>query len=80
VNSLGRLFLEIADQEGFDRTHPCFFRLFSFRRERREALLSVAIMRLRSVVKSEAENVMEAETSILVNGGSSLYDGEELAW
>jgi hypothetical protein len=51
VSSLGRFFLEIADQEGFDRAHPCFFQLFSFRRERREALLSVAIMKLRSVVK-----------------------------
>jgi hypothetical protein len=54
------------DQEGFDRADPCFSDCFSFRRERRKALLSVTIMRLRSMVKSEAENIMEAETSRVV--------------
>ena len=46
-------------RESVVRTH---YRPIGFGRERREALLSVAIMEhSRSMVKSEAENGMEAE-------------------
>jgi hypothetical protein len=47
-----------------------------------EALLSVAIIEhvLRSMVKSKAENDMEAEFLMTSNGGLSLCDDEELAW
>jgi hypothetical protein len=45
-------------------------------------LLSVAILGhvLRSVVKSEVEDDMEAEFLMISNGVSSLYRNEELAW
>jgi hypothetical protein len=64
---------------GFSRAHPGFFQLFVFRRERREALLSVAIMRHCSIVKSEAENVMCRDKKNS-NDDSNLCGGEELAW
>jgi hypothetical protein len=53
-----------------------------FQRERGEALLFVAIMGhvLRSMVKAEMENDMEAKFLMTSNGGSSLCGDEELAW
>jgi hypothetical protein len=53
-----------------------------FQRECGKALLSVAIMGhvLRSMVKLEADNDMEAEFLMNSNGGSSLCSNEELAW
>jgi hypothetical protein len=52
-----------------------------FQRERCEALLSVTIMGhvIRSMLKSEAENDMEAEF-VRTSGGLTLCGGEELAW
>jgi hypothetical protein len=58
------------------------FLAVEFQRERGEALLSVAIMGhvLRSMVKSGAENDMEAEFLMTSNDGLSLCGDEELAW
>jgi hypothetical protein len=66
---------------GFDQTHPFFLTVW-FQRERCEDLLYVAIMGhvLRSMVKSEAENDMEAEFLRNSNGGSSLCGDKEIAW
>jgi hypothetical protein len=52
-----------------------------FQSERDAALLSLAIMEhvLRSMVKTEAENDIEAEFLMTSNGGSSLFGNEELA-
>jgi hypothetical protein len=66
ANSLGRSCLEIAGSNGIWSFTPIFFPTVWFRRERREALLSVAIMIQCSMVKSEAENVMEAKIRRLV--------------
>jgi hypothetical protein len=66
---LGDSCLEIAGSDGIRSCAWCthvFSRPFGFTREQREALLSVAITRQRSMMKSEAENVMESETSGLV--------------
>jgi hypothetical protein len=59
-----------------------FFLTIWFQRERGEALLSFAIMGnvLRSMVKSETENDIEAEFLITSNSGSSLCGDEKLAW
>jgi hypothetical protein len=64
---------------GFSHVHPC--RLVS-KKECGEALFSVAIMGhiLRSMVKSEAENDMEAIFLRTSNSGLSLCGDEELAW
>jgi hypothetical protein len=58
-----------------------FFLVVWFQRERDEALLSVAIMGhvLRSMVKPEAKNDVEAECPRTSNGGPSLCGDEELA-
>jgi hypothetical protein len=58
-----------------------FLQTVRFQRERCEALLSVAIMGhvLWSMLKSEAENDMEAEF-LRTSGGLSLCGGEELSW
>jgi hypothetical protein len=66
----------------FGWMHPVFFLTVWFHRKCDEALLSVATMRhlLWSMVKSETENVMEAEFPMASNGGSSLCDDEKLAW
>jgi hypothetical protein len=62
------------------RTHV--FLTVWFQREHGEALLSVATMGhvLRSMVKLEMENDMEAEFLMTSNRDSSLCDDEELAW
>jgi hypothetical protein len=59
-----------------------FFLTVWFQREHGEDLLFFAIMEhvLRSMVKSEAENDMEAEFMMTSNGGSNLCGDEELAW
>jgi hypothetical protein len=63
------------------RTHV-FILVVWFQRERDEALMSVAIMGhvLWSMVKSEVENDIEAESPRTSNGGPNLCGDEELAW
>jgi hypothetical protein len=74
--------LEIARSGGIRSCAPIFFLTVWFQRERGEALLSVATVGhvLRSMVKLEAENDMEAEFPMTSNRDSSLCDDEELAW
>jgi hypothetical protein len=62
-------------------THVFFLTIW-FQRERGEALLSVAILRLvlRSMLKSEVKNYIKAESLRTSSGDSSLCGDEDLAW
>jgi hypothetical protein len=59
-----------------------FFLTVWFQREHDEVILFVAIMGhvLRSMVKSEADNDMEAEFLMTRNCGSSLCGDKKIAW
>jgi hypothetical protein len=65
----------------YSSVHTHVFLTVWFQRERGKALLSFAVMGhvLRSLVKSEAVNDMEAEFLMTSNGGLSLCGDEELA-
>jgi hypothetical protein len=81
VSNSGRLRRETPlDEYCLERAQPCFFLAVWFQRERGEALLSVIIMEhvLQSMVKSGAENSVEAEFLRTGIKGSSLCGDEEL--
>jgi hypothetical protein len=75
-------FLEIPGSGDIRSCTPIFCLTIWFQMERGKALLSVAIIGhvLRSMVKSEVENDMEAEFLMTSNDGSSLCGDEELSW
>jgi hypothetical protein len=67
---------------GFDREHLCFFRSFGFRREWREALLSISIMDMSFLFYGEVRGGewhgrQDLRTSVF---GSRLCNDGQLAW